>query len=473
MRLNSRYAFLFKNTLLFTVANFANKLIVFFLLPFYTAFLTTEEYAVIEMISTAQQLVFPIVTLDITEAVIRFCMEKNSDKKAIFTPAALVVIAGNIVLAIISAATAAESVGNGKFVLYFFLFCMLVSVNTLLSSFYRTIDRLGVITVASIINTLIVTVMNIFLIAVRGMGIDGYYISYITGNTVAIVLMLCVVDIRPYLGKIPLVNMKRQLWMMLEYSLPLIPNALFWWVNSGLDRVFLTAISGLSVVGMYAAANKIPAVLSTLATIFQQAWGLSAYRENESASKRDFFREVYGAYNLFLLLITVGLILLSEFACSLLLSKSFFDAWVWVPWLLLGFYTNSLCSFVGTEFTAAKKTGWILVTTALAALVNICFNLMLIPKLSGMGAAIATSISYFVLLETRIWILEKRFGIRINNLRILFLHGIITVLILSVTQCFGGIRIVLSSICLLLLLAEEKTEICFLYRKIIGIRDTK
>ena len=37
MRLSDRYAFLFKNTLLFAIANFSNKLIVFFLLPFYTA----------------------------------------------------------------------------------------------------------------------------------------------------------------------------------------------------------------------------------------------------------------------------------------------------------------------------------------------------------------------------------------------------------------------------------------------------
>lgn len=469
MRLNSRYGFLFKNTLLFTIANFANKLIVFFLLPFYTAVLTTEEYAVIEVITTVQQLVFPIVTLDITEAVIRFCMEKNSDKKAIFTPAALVVITGTIILAVISGAVAAVSVGKGKFILYFFLFCMLVSANTLLSSFYRTIDKLGVITVVSIINTLIVTVMNVYLIAVRGMGVDGYYISYITGNTVAIVLMLSAVDLRGYFGWMPVKTMKKQIVPMLQYSLPLIPNALFWWVNSGLDRIFLTTISGLSAVGMYGAANKIPAVLSTLASIFQQAWGLSAFRENDSSNKQEFFHEVYNAYNLFLLLITTGLILFSKFFCSILLSESFFHAWTWVPWLLLGFYTNSMCSFVGTEFTAAKKTVWVLLTTALAAAVNICLNLLLIPEYSGMGAAIATSISYFVMLEVRVWILRKKFGIHIQNPRILCLHLVLTVLTVSITQWSGIAQIATCLVCLAVLLAEEKTELCFLFRKVSSI----
>ena len=98
MRLTPRYSFLLKNTMLFALANLSNKLIVFFLLPFYTAYLSTEEYAVIDLVATAQQLIFPIITLDITEAVIRFCMEKDTDKKSVFTVALWIVAGGNILL---------------------------------------------------------------------------------------------------------------------------------------------------------------------------------------------------------------------------------------------------------------------------------------------------------------------------------------------------------------------------------------
>ena len=80
MNVNKKYSYLAKNTLLFTIANLSNKLIVFFLLPFYTAYLSMEEYAIIDLISITQQLIFPIVTLDITEAVIRFGIEKYSIK---------------------------------------------------------------------------------------------------------------------------------------------------------------------------------------------------------------------------------------------------------------------------------------------------------------------------------------------------------------------------------------------------------
>lgn len=465
MRLNDRYAFLFKNTLLFAIANFSNKLIVFFLLPFYTAYLTTEEYAVIDLISLAQQLIFPIVTLDITEAVIRFCMEKETDKASVFSISILVTLVGSLILAMGCTAAAACSIGNANYILYFFCFSLVLGVNTLLSSFYRTIDKVNLITVSSIVSTLVTTVFNIVLIARKGMGIEGYYISYVIGNLAAIAIMLFAVDLRSYVRRMTRQEIKLQLLPLIRYSLPLIPNALFWWINSSLDRVCLTAISGLAYAGMYAAANKIPAILSTLTSIFQQSWGLSMYREAESKSKQAFFDEVYNAYNLCLLCVTVMLILLSKVLGSFLLSKDFFDAWPWVPWLVLGFYSNSLCSFIGTEFTAAKKTIWILSTTVVSAAVNIVLNLLLIPHFTGLGAAVATCTSYIVLLEMRVWSLNQFFKLRINNVQLIALHILLIGMILCVTDYRGFVSILAALVCLALMAFMEKKEFGFLLRK--------
>ena len=408
------------------------------------------------------------MTLDITEAVIRFCMEKETDKKSIFTVALWIVTGGNALLTVGCAAAIAASLGSAKHVIYFLLFSILVSVNTLLSSFYRTIDKVNVITISSILSTLIVTVMNIILIAVMRLGVDGYYLSYVCGNLIAIAFMLLVVDIRKYVIRLPAGAFWEQLLPMLKYALPLIPNALFWWVNSGLDRFFLTAISGLPVVGMYAAANKIPAILSTLSLIFQQSWGMSLFRESETVSKQVFFQQVHKAYNLFLLVVTAGLILFSELIGSVMLSKEFYDGWRWVPWLLLGFYTNSLCSFLGTEFTAAKKTVWILLTTAISALINICMNLLLIPNYGGLGAAVATYASYLVMLEIRIWLLRYRFGIGIRNMRVLADHAGLIALALCITQRTGFTMIVSAVACLVWIFSGQRSEITFLMKKIIG-----
>ncbi len=467
MKLNARYSFLFKNTLLFAIANFSSKLIVFFLLPFYTAYLTTEEYAIIDLISVAQQLIFPIVTLDITEAVIRFCMEKQNDKASVFTIGILVTVIGNLILVIGCTSAVALSIGNTRYILYFLAFNVILSTNTLLSSFYRTIDRVKIITVSSIINTLLTTVLNVVLIAYLGMGLDGYYISYIAGGLAGILIMLLSTRLGAYVRYLSKEEVKKQIIPLVSYSVPLIPNALFWWINSSLDRIFLTSMSGLAFAGMYAAANKIPVILSTLSMIFQQSWGLSLFREENTKEKRSFFYEVYKVYNLFLLLITTGLVLFSKLFCSFLLSKEFFNAWSWVPWLVVGFYTNSLSSFLGTEFTAAKKTTWILSTTAVSALVNIILNVLLIPRFTGLGAAVATCVSYAVLLEMRVWSLNKFFGLKIDNVQILLLHMLLLVIVFCVTSEVNVLTVMIVGCCLLVMLCLEKNEVLFLVNKLI------
>ena len=277
MNVNKKYSYLAKNTLLFTIANLSNKLIVFFLLPFYTAYLSMEEYAIIDLISITQQLIFPIVTLDITEAVIRFGIEKYNVKSTIFTIGFIFTVSGNLILGIGCAAANSLFMDNSHFMLYFFVFNLVISVNTLLSSFLRTVDKVYVITIASIINTIIITILNILLISKYEMGIKGYYISYTIGNVVAIVIMCACVKLKEYLKKLIITDVHQYLVPMLKYAIPLIPNALFWWINSSLDRYFLTIMSTLSSVGMYAAANKLPSVLSTLTSIFQQSWGCLLY----------------------------------------------------------------------------------------------------------------------------------------------------------------------------------------------------
>ena len=52
----SSYKYLLKNVGLFTISEFASKFITFFMLPLYTYYLSTEEYAVIDLIQVTQNL---------------------------------------------------------------------------------------------------------------------------------------------------------------------------------------------------------------------------------------------------------------------------------------------------------------------------------------------------------------------------------------------------------------------------------
>ena len=76
----NRYKKLGKNTALMVVGNFASKILTFILLPLYTYCLTTSEYGISDLITTTINLCLPFLTLTISESVLRFTLDKNSDK---------------------------------------------------------------------------------------------------------------------------------------------------------------------------------------------------------------------------------------------------------------------------------------------------------------------------------------------------------------------------------------------------------
>ena len=67
---------------------------------------------------------------------------------------------------------------------------------------------------------------------------------------------------------------------MLAYCVPLIPTAVFWWIMGVSDRYLVKWFVGSDANGIYAVAYKIPTILTILATVFMDAWRLSAIAES-------------------------------------------------------------------------------------------------------------------------------------------------------------------------------------------------
>lgn len=66
----SRKKYLLKNTVIFSIGNFGSKIINFFLVPLYTNILTTIEYGTVDLMTVLTTVIVPIITLNISEAVI-------------------------------------------------------------------------------------------------------------------------------------------------------------------------------------------------------------------------------------------------------------------------------------------------------------------------------------------------------------------------------------------------------------------
>ena len=161
------------------------------------------------------------------------------------------------------------------------------------------------------------------------------------------------------------------------------------------NRYILNYFCGVADVGLYSAASRMPAIIDTFRGIFIEAWQLSMITEFEKKDSDAFFNNIFRAYNVFMLLLTSGLIVFSKLLGRVLYSNEFFEAWRYTPLLLLSVFFGSLVAFYSPVYLAHKKTNRLFVFTFLGAVITIICNLVLVPLIGIQGATIASVISYF------------------------------------------------------------------------------
>ena len=83
---------LVKNTAIVAVGKVCTKFLSFFLLPFYTAVLSTEEYGIVDLLNTYISLLLPIIAFQIEDALFRFLVDvrqREEEKRKVISTVTL------------------------------------------------------------------------------------------------------------------------------------------------------------------------------------------------------------------------------------------------------------------------------------------------------------------------------------------------------------------------------------------------
>lgn len=94
----NKYWNLIKNVVVLGVGSFTSKLLSVVMLPFYTHVLSEEEYGIADLVVNTANLLIPLVSLSIAEAVVRFALESKSYRKDALSIGILTVFSGFAVL---------------------------------------------------------------------------------------------------------------------------------------------------------------------------------------------------------------------------------------------------------------------------------------------------------------------------------------------------------------------------------------
>ncbi|MBR5011423.1 MAG: oligosaccharide flippase family protein [Clostridia bacterium] len=394
----NKYSALAKNTVIFAIGTFSSKILSFIMVFFYSRAMQTAEFGMLDILINSAALMLPLAMLGITNAIIRFGLDDENKKSDVFTSGLIAVGIGFGVLIVVSPAIMLiDDLKN--YVVLLYAYVLMSALRHICSFFVRANNQPKLFAIDGVFSTFMTCILTLIFLIPLKMGIVGYMLAIILADLSSVIFL----SINGRLWSF--VNFKglnkRLTGTMIKFSLPLMPTSLLWWVVNVSDRYFVKYMLGDSANGLYAAAYKVPTILTLVATIFLDAWQISAVTEHKSEERNSFYSNIFKTFQGGVFVVGSLLIITAKLVTKILLAESYYDSWQYIPVLIFATVFISFVTFLGNIYLAEKKNVATLLTTLVGAVLNLILNYFLIKQMGAQGAAVATLISYVVVFVIR------------------------------------------------------------------------
>lgn len=406
---------LMKNTLIVAVGRIATQFISFFLLPLYTALLSTEEYGTVDLFNTYIALLIPLFFFQSDQAIFRFLIDVRFQKDESDNLISNCIISTLLQCAffLICYILLSPLIKNDyKFFLVTNLFA--AEFSNLLLQITRGLGDNSTYSIGSLLSGVSSVALNVLFIAFMKMGAMGMLLATFIGNVVCILFVTIKKNLFSRI-KIKYFNWKtvKCLW---KYSIPLIPNQLSWWGVNTSDRIIINIVIGSGANGIYSAANKFSSICITAFNIFNMTWSESASIHIRDGDVNDFFSKIFNNTLQIFISLAWGIIAFMPFVFKFFITGSeYLDAYYQIPILMISTIFTITVSLLGSIYVALKKSTEIAKTSIMAAVINMLINIILINRIGLYAASISTVIAYFTMTIYRFIDVQKYVKIKLRK----------------------------------------------------------
>ena len=157
----SKYTKLLSNTAILGAGTFISKVLVFLLMPFYTALLSTEQFGTADILTQTANLLIPLAALGIADGLFRFAIDtKGESRKEVFTNALTVVVIGIFPLAAVIQLLRIVDIYDGYIWLILFYICA-ANLHLVCANYLRACDKTKAFAVQGIANTVLTILLPV------------------------------------------------------------------------------------------------------------------------------------------------------------------------------------------------------------------------------------------------------------------------------------------------------------------------
>ena len=428
--MRSEFNKLFKNFFTFFVGDFGTRILSFLMVPYYTNVLSTAQYGEIDLVNSTVNLILPLITLNLSDAVFRYVMDKTSNKKEILGNGLVFSFLGVLLFSTVLLIT---NGAGSDYALYMYLITVVSIIYGLFINYLKAIGKLKLVAISGFINTFLFIIFNIYFLTNLKLGVTGYFLSTILSSVTICVFLF----FSQRLWREVDINIARHdkglIKKMIRYALPLIPTNLGWWIIMLSNRFIINEMLGVEFTGIYSVANKVPTILQALLTIFMQAWQISATSlfEDNKQKMQHHFEVMLKYYKSGIFIFSSILICFTQVIMKIIAQNDFYQGWVCVPFLLLAISFSSINGLITAIYTSFKENNAQFYTVVAGAIINIILNVVLIKFLGLIGSTIASAISYAIIMYSRLMDTERllKFNREYNKINLNFFVLIIQAII--------------------------------------------
>lgn len=397
-----------KNTLILFLGTFYTKAAQYLLLPFYTRVLTTEEYGTIELLNTLVLLLVPVLTLQLEQGVFRYLVDsrKNKkEKKKLISTSVITVFGLNAICAILTLVLSPliQTEYKGLLVANVVMNCFSV----LFMQISRGLGSNKGYSISGVISATATMLLNVLFLLGLHLNVVGMLYGSLAGLAIGIIYLILKLRLYEYISikEFSAASLKK----MLKYSLPMLPNALAWWVFSSSDRLIVSGMLGLSENGLLSVAYKFSSLLIIVYNVFHMSFVESAILSKKDKDFESYYNKVFTIISQ--LFVSCGGIFIAVMALAfnILVGEGYGGAYGLLPIAILATIFQVFAGLLVVIYIIHDNTKSIAATSVIAAIINVIVDFLLINFVGVYAAVISTVCSFAFLFIYRLFDVNRRY----------------------------------------------------------------
>lgn len=404
-----------KHSAIYTVGNFLTRAMGILLIPLYTRYLTTSDYGIVSNVVAIINFfsILFIFGMDAVWGRFYFDFKDRSEEQKRFL--------GNIVLFLIIFGIGLIFLillwGKSFFKLIlpdldfwpYILLGILTAYTGVFFRLKRMIFRVrqqsvqfGVLSFGRFLLSLILIIIGVVILKKGALGkVTGEFIAW------SIFAIICIILIK----KDIIFNFNWQAFKpALKYGISVLPHSFSGVLVNVFDRVIMTNYKGLGETGIYTIGFQVGSIMSLLVFSINLSWS-PFFMKTMKAGVESGVKIVSRLTSYIVLIISfigVALTYFSYEIIKIVATPSYYRAVDIVPIYVFSFVLYGMYFLFSVKiFYVKKAVKYLFLASVSAAIINLIFNLVLIPRLGMLGAAWARFISNLTLVLITFLISQK------------------------------------------------------------------